>query len=83
MDDRNVVLILFNMQLGLDYADAKPYGKMEVDMLEADIAMLRKEDSPLFLCQKIKAYYGMYNIKKRGIEYGGIRTEGTQQKSGR
>lgn len=48
MDNREIALILFNLQLDMDYADAKPYGKMEVNMLEKDIAMLRKDDSPLF-----------------------------------
>lgn len=48
MDNREIALILFNLQLDMDYADAKPYGKMEVNMLGKDIAMLRKEDSPLF-----------------------------------
>ena len=70
MDDRNVALILFNMQLGLDYADAKPYGKMEVDMLEADIAMLRKEDSPLF--------YVLENIAMKNKEVS-ILIDGTEE----
>ena len=36
------------MQLDMDYADAKPYGKMEVDMLEEEIDILKQKDSPLF-----------------------------------
>ena len=48
MEDREIALILFNMQLDMDYGDAKPYGKEEVDMLEEEIATLRKKDSPLF-----------------------------------
>ena len=48
MEDREIALILFNMQLDMDYADAMPYGKKEVDMLEEEIALLKKKDSPLF-----------------------------------
>ena len=48
MDNREIALILLNLQLDMDYADAKPYGKMELDMLEEDVAMLREKDSPLF-----------------------------------
>lgn len=48
MEDREIALILFNMQLDMDYGDAMPYGKKEVDMLEEEIATLKKKDSPLF-----------------------------------
>ena len=48
MGNREIALILLNIQLGMDYADAKPYGKMEVDMLEDEIAILRQNDSSLF-----------------------------------
>lgn len=48
MSNREIAIILFNMQLDMDYADAKPYGKMGVDMLEEEIAILKQKDSPLF-----------------------------------
>ena len=48
MSNREIAIILFNMQLDMDYADAKPYGKMEIDMLEEEIATLKQKDSPLF-----------------------------------
>ena len=48
MDNREIALILLNLQLDMDYEDAKPYGKMELDMLEEEVAMLRERDSPLF-----------------------------------
>lgn len=48
MNDREITLILLNMQLDMDYADTKQYGKMETDMLEDEIATLRKKDSSLF-----------------------------------
>ena len=48
MPNREIAIILFNMQLDMDYADAKPYGKMEIDMLEEEISTLRQNDSALF-----------------------------------
>lgn len=48
MSNREIAIILFNMQLDMDYADAKPYGKTEVDMLEEEIATLKQKDSSLF-----------------------------------
>ena len=48
MDNREIALILFNLQLDMDYADYMPYGKTEVDTLEEEIATLRKKDSTLF-----------------------------------
>lgn len=48
MENREIALILLNMQLDMDYADTKQYGKMEVDILEEEIAILKKKDSSLF-----------------------------------
>ena len=48
MENREIAIILFNMQLDMDYADSKPYGKMEIDMLEKEISALKQKDSPLF-----------------------------------
>ena len=48
MENREIALILLNMQLDMDYADTKQYGKMEVDILEEEIATLKKKDSSLF-----------------------------------
>lgn len=48
MKDREIALILLNMQLDMDYADTKQYGKMETDILETEIATLRQKDSSLF-----------------------------------
>lgn len=48
MEDRKIAIILLNMQLDMDFADSKPYGKMEVDKLEEEIAALRQADSTLF-----------------------------------
>ena len=48
MNNREIALILLNMQLDMDYADTKQYGKMETDKLEEDIATLRQKDSSLF-----------------------------------
>lgn len=48
MNNRKIALILLNMQLDMDYADTKQYGKMETDKLEEDIATLRQKDSSLF-----------------------------------
>lgn len=48
MNNREIALILLNMQLDMDYADTKQYGKMETDKLEEDIATLRHKDSSLF-----------------------------------
>lgn len=47
MEDREIAIILLNMQLDMDFADAKSYGKMEVDMLEEEITLLRQRDSVL------------------------------------
>ena len=41
MSDREIALILINMQLDMDYEDVKPYGKKEVDILEKEISTLR------------------------------------------
>lgn len=48
MSDREMALILLNMQLDMDYADVKPYGKEEVDILEKEISTLRENDSSLY-----------------------------------
>ena len=48
MENREIALILLNMQLDMDYADTKQYGKMEVDILEEEIATLKHKDSSLF-----------------------------------
>lgn len=48
MENREIALILLNMQLDMDYADTKQYGKMEADKLEEEIATLRQKDSSLF-----------------------------------
>ena len=48
MENREIALILLNMQLDMDYADTKQYGKMEVDVLEEEIATLKQKDSSLF-----------------------------------
>ena len=48
MENREIALILLNMQLDMDYTDAKQYGKMEVDILEEEIATLKQNDSSLF-----------------------------------
>lgn len=47
MTDREIAIILLNMQLDMDYADAKPYGKKETDILEDEISTLRQKDSSL------------------------------------
>ena len=48
MENREIALILLNMQLDMDYADTKQYGKETVYILEEEIATLKKKDSPLF-----------------------------------
>ena len=48
MTDREISLILLNLQLDMDYADTKQYGKESVDILEEEIARLRNSDSSLF-----------------------------------
>lgn len=48
MENREIATILLNMQLDMDYADTKQYGKMETDKLEEEIATLRQKDSSLF-----------------------------------
>ena len=48
MENREIALILLNMQLDMDYADTKQYGKETVDILEEEIATLKKKDFPLF-----------------------------------
>lgn len=48
MENREIAIILLNMQLDMDYADTKQYGKMTVDMLEEEIATLKQNDSSLF-----------------------------------
>ena len=48
MTDREISLILLNMQLDMDYADTKQYGKMETDILETEVSILREKDSSLF-----------------------------------
>ena len=48
MENREIALILLNMQLDMDYADTKQYGKETVDILEEEIATLNKNDSSLF-----------------------------------
>ena len=46
--DRKIALILLNMQLDMDYADVKQYGKEEVNILEKEIVTLREKDSSLY-----------------------------------
>lgn len=48
MTNREIALILLNIQLDMDYADTKQYGKMETDILEKEISILREKDSSLF-----------------------------------
>lgn len=48
MSDREIALILINMQLDMDYEDVKPYGKKEADILEKEIITLRENDSALY-----------------------------------
>ena len=48
MENREISTILLNMQLDMDYADTKQYGKMETDKLEEEISTLRQKDSSLF-----------------------------------
>lgn len=48
MENREIATILLNMQLDMDYADTKQYGKMETDKLEEEISTLRQKDSSLF-----------------------------------
>ena len=48
MENREIALVLLNMQLDMDYADTKQYGKMETDKLEEEISTLRQKDSSLF-----------------------------------
>ncbi len=48
MENREIALILLNMQLDMDYEDTKQYGKMETDKLEEEIDTLRQKDSSLF-----------------------------------
>lgn len=48
MNNREIAIILLNMQIDMDYADTKQYGKIETDILETEIATLRQKDSSLF-----------------------------------
>ena len=48
MTDREISLILLNLQLDMDYADTKQYGKESVDILEEEVAKLRNSNSSLF-----------------------------------
>jgi len=48
MSDRELAVILYNVQLDMDYGDAKSYGKQTVDMLEEEVAVLREKDSSLY-----------------------------------
>lgn len=48
MDEREIAVILLNMSLDMDYADAKPCGKEAVDMLEEEISKLKSSDSSLY-----------------------------------
>lgn len=48
MDEREIAIILLNMSLDMDYADAKPYGKESVDMLKEEISKLKSSDSSLY-----------------------------------
>ena len=48
MLDREIALILLNMQIDMNYADVKQYGKEEVDILEKEIITLRENDSALY-----------------------------------
>ena len=48
MTEREIAIILYNMTLDMDYADAKPYGKESVDMLEEEISKMKLVDSSLY-----------------------------------
>lgn len=70
MSDRELAVILYNMQLDMDYGDAKPYGKQSVDMLEEEITVLREKDSSL--------YYVLENIARQNSEVS-ILIDGTEE----
>lgn len=36
MENREIAIILLNMQLDMDYEDTKQYGKMTIDILEEE-----------------------------------------------
>lgn len=48
MKTRNIAIILYNLTLDMDYAEAKPYGKQEVDILEEQIQKLKDNSDSLF-----------------------------------
>ena len=48
MNDREIALILLNMQADMDYADTADCGKETADKLEEEIAILRLNNSYLF-----------------------------------
>lgn len=48
MENREIALVLLNMQLDMDYGDTKQYGRRAADMLEKEIATLKQNDSSLF-----------------------------------
>ena len=52
MSNREIALILLNLQLDMDYEDSKSYGKMEIDILEEEISMIKEKDSSLFYVLK-------------------------------
>ena len=70
MSDRELAVILYNMQLDMDYGDAKPYGKQAVDMLEEEITALRDNDSSL--------YYVLENIARKNADVT-ILIDGTEE----
>lgn len=47
MENREIALILLNMQLDMDFGDERQFGKMAVDMLEEEISKLKENNSPL------------------------------------
>ena len=48
MENRKIAIILLNMQLDMDYADTKQYGKTTVEILTNEIAQLKQQDASLF-----------------------------------
>lgn len=48
MSYREIAVILYNMSLDMDYADAKGYGKESIDILENEIKWLHVEDQSLY-----------------------------------
>lgn len=70
MSEREMAIVLLNMQLDMDYEDCKQYGKLEVDILEKEISELKKRDSSL--------YFVLENIAERN-ENTRIFIDGTEE----